>query len=283
MGIGIVAREKRCRAYWSKHLELSKAFILHAISARLKSVLILGAGRLYDVPLSDLLRRNTQITLVDCDPSLPRLWSAKAKIWGAEERIVGCICELTGVIEAWQAEIQALQSVEDMERALPTLKIPSPRSLCERVGGNPDVVVSLNLLSQIPVYWRDRVYALIEQRWGKKLLEQLSPAFEAALQNSMGRLQHAHLELLAAFGAQKIVLLTDRYFYYYKQDQSDWQVEEALYRPCPEEPWNSVPGYVLQSHDSWLWHIAPQGIEQADYGIMHEVHAAEVVRTTSEG
>jgi hypothetical protein len=129
-------------------------------------------------------------------------------------------------------------------------------------------VVSLNILSQIPIYWRERALKLLK-KVAPHLVgadDALSSVVEAELSRHAALLQHEHLQQITSLGRRLIVVISDVEFYYYQRHEAQWQVEPALYGiDLP-----SIPGQVRLAR-SWLWHIAPQGVEQDDYGVIHKV------------
>jgi len=265
MGAGIEARYDRCRDFWEPHLRLSREFVSVALAGMSPGarVAILGAGRLLDVPLAALLDEGREVHLFDIDPGCARVW-AKA---GRGRAVVPHLTDLTGSFVAWTEQLErCVRSAgcrcSDVESLLSEL---SPGSTVPLDGFG--LVVSLNLLSQIPIYWRDRVEAAVRRldpRWSDE------PSFERALAESCRRLQAHHLRSLAASGARQIVILTDTDFFYYRRDEARWQSEASLYIGPVE-----LVGYAPLRRDSWLWHIAPQGVEEQAYGSIHRVAALE--------
>src|SRR5262245_23441322 len=94
--VGIGRRYRRCRRDWQPHLDRSKQVIRQAIqqcTTRRKAV-ILGSGRLYDVPLGDLAAAFGEVLLVDIVHPLPVRWQGRR--W-ANVRLVHA--DVTGVAE----------------------------------------------------------------------------------------------------------------------------------------------------------------------------------------
>ena len=259
-GYGIEARYRRCRKFWSKHLELSKAFQRRALDDSDKRLAILGVGRLLDVeyPAQSIER----IELFDADPGCRRAWETLAKRLRGKVEVGQHFSDLTGCIDVWSARLAALQ--RPLERS--ELKRLLISLASEQLEAFPlpkvDVVVSLNLISQIPIYWRERILAAAPHLAEDREIEQ-------ALDSSLAQLQRHHLRTLEKSGAKKIVVIGDEEFLYYKKDLSPWQTERALF--FSESI--ALKGYDLTAEESWLWHIAPQGIEFPDYGAIHRVVA----------
>lgn len=272
MGLGIAARAKRCAAAWGPHLHLCKAFQDEAMRrfSHGGSIAVLGAGRLLDVDLQRLASHFQQIDLYDADPSVLSCWKRAAEQVPCE---VNLHCrDLTATIDRWDEEIRHASvtgaSLDALTEALTHCAAPTPE-LAQRY----DAVLSLNLLSQIPLYWRDRV-----QRLAAPLLTRASgdrpQAFQQALAESMRQLQQVHLELMSHAARSLVMLLSDTDFLYYRRDQVRWQEEPAL---LLAEGWG-VLGFREELRDGWLWHIAPHGLEYPDYGVIHAVTARAYTR-----
>ena len=276
MGLGIEARYLRCKAFWKRHLELSKEFQVRGFE-RLGTggtAAILGAGRLLDVASESLLSRFNKICLVDADPSARAAWRRLRKQLRPGQQLDEQVCDLTGSIENWTRQLRSFLNAST-ER--------SPAVLAEFLLGlrtadleveRCDLVVSLNLLSQIGIYWKDRFEAAAAD-WNVRSDEHgnFQEPVASALADSLRKLEEQHLGLLSATGAQVIVILTDSAYLYYTRDRAEWQEEQALQLRNVH-----LNGYSLCEQDTWFWHIAPQGIEQPDYGAIHQVQALCFVR-----
>lgn len=261
MGYGIEARYSRCGKFWDKHLENTKEFIRGEISAGSESLLVLGAGRLFDYPVEHI---PSSITLVDADPAALRI--SKKKLGGKAE----CICtELTGTLSDWQRSlakcIKSNPTPDILSKFLRDLELNQCPAL-----PRADTVISLNLLGQIPVYWREFVGNQILQLGVKRDDHDNFPPLieESVIRNSL-LLQEQHFELLKNIGCSKVILLTDRQYHFYEKDHAVWESFPALYAEIP----GCIGEMKLRNTESWFWHIAPQGIEHPEYGVIHEVVA----------
>lgn len=279
MGLGIESRHQRCRSYWSKHLEFCKKFQSEAltdIATKSASCTVLGAGRLLDLNVDLISKKSVLISLYDADPSCKSTWKATFKNFYGQTNFR--IQDLTGILDEWTLELKDfLISNHPQDSALvnflANLKLKSAPQL-----EASDIVISLNILSQIPVYWRDRVHSLVKNYWsiitnpdGCYASKRLQEALEATFR----LLQEQHLELLSNSQSKKIILITDEEWFYYTQDQSEWQSEQALWFGPDLKNYlaKQLPNYKTTKNESWLWHLAPQFVEQADYGVIHRVQA----------
>lgn len=282
MGVGIESRQLRCAEAWRRHLHFSKQFQAEAFNkdqGRDLTLSILGAGRLLDVNLRGALEKYARIALYDADPGVLSTWKRQVGALGAKGRVDFHLTDLTGSLDIWTASLKLF---------LKSAQIRGPAALAEflssyRTGRSPiaelhcDTLVSLNLLSQIPIYWRDRVHEMVKKAWGIDMdaSGQYEPELQSALDHTMKALEVQHLELLAASTARRVILITDVFFFYYRKDLSPWQCEPAL---SLDEEQRIPRGFNVTRKDSWLWHLAPQGIEHPDHGELHEVHAWELER-----
>ncbi len=140
--IAIGARYRRCRAAWADHLARSRRAIENGI-ARARSrdtAMVLGSGRLLDVPLGALASAFRRVILVDVLHPLPARWKARCypNVELRSEDITGTI-----------AGLHRLKSGDPL---------PPVRRFALHEPGL-DFVVSLNLLSQLgvlPAEWIER-------------------------------------------------------------------------------------------------------------------------------
>ncbi len=278
-GYGISERYKRCERYWAPHLKLSKEFIAAALGGLERSeILILGAGRLLDVPLLQASSHARRITLVDADPAAVSSWKAAQRKVPPTTELCQILADVSGRLDRWTAALSAQPrdiSLQAAEKTLRSLLAPSEPPLLP--ASPSECVVSVNLLSQIPIFWEDRVRAAWPHlAQGPEDL--FAPPLEQALTETKSRLIDEHLSMLERLSTSRIVLLSDLLFHYYTKDQSDWRTEPAL----GFERDITIHGFNLVKKDSWLWHLAPQGIERTEYGEIHTVGAFDLRRTQEE-
>lgn len=232
--------------------------------------MVLGPGRLLDVPVADVAARFGEIRLIDADPSARSAWRNLRQRLSPDQKLLEAIDDVSGTMAKWTAAVTSFvkgRSAPDPSGLANLLESLQP---AEKKLPNAEVVVSLNLLSQIGVYWRDRVENLLLESWRTETNEQgeFAPQLEKAVRTSIRNLEQQHLEQLASCASKLVVLLTDSTYLFYTKDRAEWQEEPAL---KVEEI--SIPGFECCETDTWLWHIAPQDIEQPDYGAIHQVRA----------
>ncbi len=272
MGLGIEARYLRCKEYWKRHLDLSKEFqirCLEGISG--DSIAVFGAGRLLDLPAEKLAGMFREIHFFDADPTLAGTWEDFRRRLRQNQALHSHLIDVTGVLEHWTAEMNQIVrgkqqgSLRDCIAFLTSAMAKAPEV------PQMDCSISLNILSQLGIYWRERVEKLIAVHRPAWLAndEQMLPELQQALADSIRRLEEAHLVMLGQSTRSTIIVLSDISFLYYERNRSHWQCEPALELKGEI----LIDGFKLRSQDTWLWHIAPQGLEQDDHGAIHQVQA----------
>jgi hypothetical protein len=256
MGRGIEGRYERCRRWWEPHLACTREFIEEHLPPS-QTVAVLGAGRLLDVDLGVILERCAEVHLYDADPSCVAAWKRQAG--GAYgRRVLGFQSDITDTMEKWSRGADAAQARGMLAAFLRDCKAPVPQWSHREYSG----VISLNVLGQIPLYWRDRIATLAPNTIGDIWRD---------LEHAMAELQRAHVDgVLTPPGAWSI-LITDSEYYFYQSEQSQWRMEPALF--------GGVSDLVHAAYaagdgcKSWLWHVAPQYVECEHEGEIHKVEA----------
>ena len=132
-GFGIEARYKS--GSWEQHLVKSKLFVAEFLAnlGKVGSILILGAGRLYDCDLEVLANFTEKIILLDADPRAKNAWPKSVK--GIP---VHALCQdVTGVFKRWKCGDYSVPKEPNFPRA--------------------DIIISLNLKSQLSVLFREYI------------------------------------------------------------------------------------------------------------------------------
>ncbi|HEX9466489.1 MAG TPA: hypothetical protein VGB82_28160 [Alphaproteobacteria bacterium] len=215
--IAIGARHRRCRAAWADHLARSRRAIETAINraAARRTAIVLGSGRLLDVPLARLAKTFQRVVLVDAVHSLPARLQAMR-----HPNVDLCAADVTGVL----AELRRLK---------PGDGLPPARSFAPIHAADVDLVVSLNLLSQLgvlPVEW-------IERRLGPGA-ETKAEAFAAAL-------TRAHLDDLGRCRAT-VCLIADVEWRHVGPNGEIRERASSIHGVAPPTP-----------AEDWIWPIAP--------------------------
>ncbi|MDA8138243.1 MAG: hypothetical protein M0036_06250 [Desulfobacteraceae bacterium] len=218
--IAIRGRFHRCGAAWKEHLERSRAAVLAAARTcrEREAVVILGSGLLLDVPLAELAGAFKEVILVDI-VHLPAVRRVARRLGNVR-------------LENFDVSTIALKLFELMKTGRPTL--PELMSADFSFGTAPSLVVSLNILSQLPVipgrFVRQRLPAVGEEdliEWSKRIVA----------------VHYASLQALAG----DVCLIAD---YAYIQ----------LGRDGSREVGSTLHGLELpEPQSTWLWQIAPLG------------------------
>jgi len=227
-------RSRRCQSYWQTHLENSRAVILQATEecAETNKVLIIGSGLLLDVPLDELAERFQQVVLAD----IVHCRRARRAISG-HDNVRLLQVDVTGVIERVFAQARARDPAE-LPRHQPTLFVDD----------GFDLVVSLNVLSQLPVIPNGYVARRV-----KNLPEGAIDRFSRCLVEN-------HLDWLARFSGV-VCLIADLERWYcrgstiIKREASLWGVD------------------LPQGAKEWQWDIAPRPEMDPRFDIRHRVAA----------
>jgi hypothetical protein len=275
MGLGIMARYRRCSSFWNSHLEASRAFInssLASLPERGGKVLILGAGRLLDVDINKILAKVDQVELWDYDIAavehLNNVFANKRRCLTTK------CCDMTACLEEWthilrKSVIAARRSDfillrELLCNSLQSLKAPP-------VVFEADIIISLNVLGQLRIYWVDRVEQILRQFLSNSRSNSLlaDPQFYDVLRSTEIFLERQHTRALEMSRSRMIVLLADRYLHYYKREHSSWITTEALAADFPD----TLQNFRTVKRESWFWHIVPHRLEDKNYGIIHDVFA----------
>ncbi len=219
-----LAMRRRYRARkeaWRPHLERSRQFILaSARSCRNRNkIVILGSGLLLDVPLAELSRLFTEVVLLDviCLPAIRKEIGRYPNARFAEY-------DATGVSE--QLYRQARVASPD----LPTVSRPASPEF-----DNADLVVSLNLLSQLWVIPRAFV------------LKQRTRPDQEYLDDWCGKLVEEHDRFLRSLSCA-VCLIGD--YEFIERDRTGAVISRSstVYNV-------TLPGPAA----SWTWNIAPLG------------------------
>jgi hypothetical protein len=212
--VAIGARHRRCRAAWAPHLAQSRQAIERAVErpASRRTVVVLGSGRLLDVPLELLARSFRRVVLVDTiHPLSARLRTRRyPNVELAAADVSGVLAELV--------------------RAKPGDALPAPRPFAPIHEPDVDLVISLNLLSQLgvlPEEW-------LEPRIGADKAARLSAA-----------LTKAHLDDLARCRAT-VCLIADVEWRHVAGDGAIRERASSIYDVPPPN-----------ADEEWTWKIAP--------------------------
>jgi hypothetical protein len=323
MGFGLVDRHHNFRVHWKNHIEHTLAAEqswLDEISSSLtsdSSLVVLGAGRLFDFN-QNLINHFSQICLVDADPFCLPTWKKLSRRFGKEKSISFSIEDVTGILADWKSKFETEISTDSWGSALAKLKEitqhqKSRQTILESVQNYS--VISLNLLSQLPLAWQDIVENILSKVFGATFTSEHQSEWLEAFYTSASFLVENHLAKLNLSNAKHILIISDVEYLHYSGEltfnRSSSGQAPFIYQPDrPEDLWTRNPllsaekklncevspalyGVPIENMDylksvfntynvafknTWLWHIVPQGLEDSSKGSIHRVRAIELTK-----
>lgn len=224
--IATEARYRRCRAAWQPHLERTRAVITRAARATegKNRAVVLGAGMVADVPLDELARKFRAVELVD----LCFAKQTRRNVW-RNPNIERVTFDVTGTLATLA------------KGTVPTPGLPDGLAL-----GDADLVVSVNVLSQLP---------LVPLAYLRKIRPDLDAA---AIDGFAEALIRNHVALLETCPGT-VCLVTD----------VERQLRDADRLIETEDPLRGV--LPARDGEEWLWEIAPRYEVSPDYAILNRV------------
>lgn len=277
-GLSLEARGRDLSDSWSPHHDRSKAaqrrWAHQDLAAGMIDLAVPGAGRLADFDSAAFEKRFKRWLLIDADPSSQAYWLGL----GVDE-VDGRIGDLTGVMDPWLARLAHLRG--DWRETLAGVRAiaaPGDRPMAFAA----DAVLSLNVLSQLPIAWQDGVEAHLRRRFGTRQTQEHEEEWLAAVDAGGSWIVRQHLIALTQTRARSILLLTDLEYAEYRGgpaptwENGEWRAGPGLrvdVFPALYGVDLALSGYRLLWEDSWLWHISPIDRESREYGTMHRVGA----------
>ncbi|GAB5389171.1 MAG: hypothetical protein Alpg2KO_21390 [Alphaproteobacteria bacterium] len=235
--IAIRERFRRNHEAWEEHLRASQQCILDAVglTGMRREVLVLGSGLLLDVPLQTLSDRFDKVRLVDI------VHLKEAETTASEYDNVELVShDVTDLAEKFLSLVKARK----FDEALALTAQPT-----DWIGGDVDLVISINLLSQLPLPF----ISLLENKAPELLSSDDVIEF-------CDRIQRQHLEWLRAFQAP-VCVISD--IEWRREDMDTGQV--SVRRALPETIQLPAP------HAQWTWNIAPPPEVEPTIDVQHAV------------
>lgn len=266
MGRGIERRASKMAAYWDPHLQQSKlAQQRWAGVATGREVAILGAGQLMDVDLDALAKSYQTLWLIDADPISVTTWR------NLRVPVRWDLADVSGVQKTWTLNME--RTTGSWQKFLHAIgDLPCPADCC--FAAEADGVISLNLLSQIPVVWQDILEEILNSRFGHDFVAKREQQWLMAFAPKARWLVEQHLAMLASSGANNVLIITDLEYGHYADLIANAAYMSALYGVNLESDRSALlPGYSLDWKELWDWHISPLGFESKKQGTVHKVGA----------
>ena len=206
-GMGILERYKRAMPFWAPHLERNRRNLLD-VAARMNkekggTLLVLGAGRLLDVPWEFLFPKFDRVVLVDADativPYVERMLAASKSGSAKPEFEIGDLTASVVDLAAWaQHTIRSSASAGAAAKALASGfdQAGTPQPQWARTYADVRLLVSTNLVSQLGYFPRKHIQAEFKKRFKTSFDEQKDAA--ARLESYFDRVRARHLFDIAA-------------------------------------------------------------------------------------
>lgn len=312
-GMGLLERFRRSSAFWQPHLERNRAN-LRGIALKLAerggTLLVLGAGRLLDVPWEELFPKFERVVLFDADagtvPFVERLLAA-SKTPGLPKpafEIGDCTEAVVNVAASAGHTIQTTPSPDAAARTLEKgfREADAPLPAWARTFTDVRLAVSTNLLSQLGHFPRQHIHGAFKKRFDKKFRD--DPDASEHLERFFCRVRARHIQALASFVGAWAYLSSDVEVWNYELKAASPQT--AFTEPLPPDAGvtldeRGAPKFhwpvavergldplhdqrirdlwpkasLLDPPQRWAWHILPQGREDAhrERGRIHVVEA----------
>ena len=238
--IAFESRRRRCGEAWREHLAHCHAAVRQSL-ARCGvhgTALVMGSGLALEYPLAELAARFERVVLADMVHlrSVRRLAARHANVVLVETDLTG-ICRrlLEHGATATPAELEAWGET-----------LPAPVADPEKV----DWVLSANVLSQLP---------LLPVAWLARRRPDLG---DAALEHFGRQLMLRHLDLLAGFEAERLLLA-----------DAEHKVRDGTGAVVEHTDFTGAHGLPPHAFASWSWPVAPQGELADGWSREHQVVA----------
>lgn len=258
--IGIESRYSRCKQAWSPHLEHSRRVILEAAQRLQKRerIIIFGAGSLHDVPLRELSELFTEVHLVDIFflqgtineiKSYPNVEFHEVDITGVLKKAYEVLANQINVLGK-----RRRTRIDQMHIDLVGCSIVPKHFINDEF----DLVISLNLLSQLPM--AIKTYSEKKLQLGIEHLT-LSSFYASLITN--------HLSYLRAFALKgaRVLLISDTEKQVCKVDGEILLTESSL-EGMGEDIFSE-----FELIDQWTWDLAPIGELDSQYILQLQIKA----------
>ena len=285
-GWSIIYKGRVLKKEWSEHLRRTKQFLTNSLEGG-ADLHVLGAGRLLDFPLKDLLERYQEIHLYDGDLGAVRYFKKLKKNF---PKIEPHLAELTGGLSKFRSKLDKFDSIDNL---FSHLEFADFVDLSKEINISPEgQVVSLNLLSQLPLGYRQVFERWILNRCGRKFHKEKEVGWLTEYNQLGQNIIRSHTKLLTGKNPRKVVLISDTEQIFYptklnclptpKEIPFSWEVDSGQIEPL--EVTSSIcgldlnpdlfPGYKITKKDFWPWNLAKA--QRGQMGIVCRVDALEL-------
>ncbi len=233
--ISIESRHQRCREGWQRHIDNTKETILEVVERipDREKVVVIGSGSLIDLPLRELALSFKRVVLVDI-VQMPSMQM---------------VASLFNNVSLISADVTGVAEKIYTNKPIPESILPAPEYFFPECGEDCSLVISLNLLSQLPYipgqYLRDKL------KW--KDSERLILWENEIMKN--------HYKGLAALSCP-VCLISDWQIVYI--DKKGNEIERQLTAPLLQN---------IKPYRHWVWELVPLGKESKKFSVEMTVSA----------
>ena len=283
LGRGILRRHKNYLKDWEPHLESTKSVFKSWLSKTTNkdSLNILGAGNLLDVPCPEVTGKFKKLFLSDIDINCLTTWRKKF----SNTNFQPVLQDISLTLDSWSnslttTDFQNFGSFLEFTKVLHKLTPPTSLSFIKTQN-----VVSLNLLSQIPIHWQEAAFSIAKTRFNVSKNSEESDLLIQALIPTSSALIKSHLQSLLPIrkGDSSLIISDLKYFFLPKEvdevkfkDKKDplspnvdfvstksGQLsifeQDALCSFSLKNFLDNLPSNVcMQTFDPWIWNIVPK-------------------------
>ncbi|MCX8028210.1 MAG: hypothetical protein N3A62_10230 [Thermodesulfovibrionales bacterium] len=227
--LSIESRYKRFKIDWDRHLKNSKEVIIDALkmARNRRRVVVLGSGLLLDLPLREIASFFDDVVLVDIF-HLPQVEEA-VKVY-ENVRLIN-------------ADITSTAHRLYISRPKPKTELPKEQPFFPECDSHCDLVISLNILSQLPIIPRN--YLINELGWKD----------DEDITNWEHYIINAHFQSLLRLKCP-VCLIADWELTYL--DKNDVEIERHLTAPVLRD---------VEPYRQWFWRLVPIGYESKQYSV----------------
>jgi hypothetical protein len=256
--IAMRERYRRNSKSWKPHLDNSRAFILSTAENTIKKrkAVIIGSGLLLDVPMDELSEMFEEVILADI-VHLPEAVKKSEKyrnvkilwhdIMGISEKIYNLPVDSDHKKPSLETEISR-QENEDPKNRNREILLPDPCPSLPHGCHDADLVVSLNVLSQLAVV--PCIYVL--KKFNNIEDQNRNHEQEKVLERWCRKITESHISWLGSLNTSSVCLISD---YSFRISDKNGVIKEQG---------STIHDFMLpEPEKKWTWDIAPYGEEKS--------------------
>ena len=296
-GKGILNRASKYEKAWLPHITNTKKQITSWAenSKSKKEISILGAGHLLDVPLDSIKNNFNQIYLSDANINCVTTW---CKFFSSQKNVYHAFYDITATLSHWLNHLRDIKADHSVFiKELNSLSIKNKSIFIKAKN-----ILSLNLLSQLPIYWQHAASQIFINKYGHKFYLKKEEDLNLALLPSSRLLIKAHLDyLIPNLKNESRLIIFDKTFYFPNNPEvsfdivnqdNDWpkivfnhlsNSSQIIYEQdalcgLSISDWlkNLSPKIKYKIENNWLWEIVPKGVKEPQ-----EIHLVSALSLTT--